>query len=140
MDEFLKRENRFIVVGATANQEKWGNRVLRRLHDLGFWVVGLNPKYKEIEGLWCFSDLEIAKEAVMGDGWPGTSGGEIVVVTVVPPEAVEAVLMACSEQGIKRVWMQPGSESEVAVALAKKLKIATVQACIVVDGLGEKWE
>lgn len=139
MEEFLRKTNRFIVVGATIDKNKWGNKVLRRLHELGFWVVGVNPKYREVEGLWCFSDLKTAKEAVVADGFAQSESGEIVVVTVVPPKVTEEILLACSELSLGKVWMQPGSESDSAVLLAKKLGIETVQACIVVDGLGEKW-
>lgn len=140
MEKFLRKTNRFIVVGATIDKNKWGNRVLKRLHELGYWVVGVNPKYKEVEGLWCFSDIKTAKEAVMADGFVENENSSLVVVTVVPPEVTENVLVECTKLSITKVWMQPGSESHLAIDAAKSLGIETVQACIVVDGLKEKWD
>ena len=40
-------------------------------------------------------------------------------MTVVPPEKTLQVIEDCVEVGITRIWMQPGSESDEAIALAK---------------------
>lgn len=117
------------VVGATQNKDKWGYKVLMRLKELGFEkVVGVNPKYDEIEGVVCVGSLDLV------DPVPD------MVVTVVPPEVSEQVVDKCIELVIGAVWMQPGSESEAAVEKAAQAGLEVASgACIVVDGLGEGW-
>lgn len=135
MQDFLDKSNLFVVVGATKNREKYGYRTLMRLKQLGLRVVGVNPKYREIEGVKCVGSLE---EVVKGKS-DLSDLGQLVVITVVPPEVTKKVVGECGRLGLDKIWMQPGSESEVAVERAKELGIKTVQACIVVDGLGESW-
>ena len=43
-----------------------------------------------------------------------------MVMTVVPPKVTEQVVDACHKLGIKTIWMQPGSESDAAIAKAKE--------------------
>jgi predicted CoA-binding protein len=124
------------VVGATTDKSKWGYKVLKRLGELGFRVVGVNPKYREIEGIRCYGDLE---EMGIDLGLVG-SYGDVLAVTVVPPEVTEKVVEKCIDLGVRMIWMQPGSESEAAVNRAKQAGMEVMSgACIVVDGLGEGW-
>ena len=59
-----------------------------------------------------------------------------VVITVVPPKVTEKVVETCRELGIRRVWMQPGSESLDAIKSCKRNRIECMHdACFVVDGL-----
>jgi hypothetical protein len=43
-----------------------------------------------------------------------------VVDIVVPPKATEEVVKTCKKLGIKKVWMQPGSESQAAIDYCRK--------------------
>jgi len=55
------------------------------------------------------------------------------VVFVVPPAATEEVLKEVNKLGIKNVWMQPGAESEKAIAYCKENNIDCVNDdCIMV--------
>ncbi|MEM4888996.1 MAG: CoA-binding protein, partial [Thermosphaera sp.] len=57
-----------------------------------------------------------------------------VVVTVVPPQVTELVVEECKELGVRKIWMQPGSESEKAVEYCEKNNIAVVHgACIMIE-------
>jgi predicted CoA-binding protein len=90
--------------------------------------VGVNPKYGEVAGVACFPDLA------------STEPKPDVVVTIVPPVVTEDVMRVCHELGIERVWMQPGSESEVAIRFCEDNGVAVVHhKCIVVDGLGQSF-
>ena len=54
-----------------------------------------------------------------------------VVNTVVPPFVTEQIVKECKELGIDKVWMQPGSESEKAIAFCKENGIDVIyENCI----------
>ena len=130
----IDKDELIVVVGATQNKDKYGYRVLMRLNELGFRVVGVNPKYEEIEGVKCFASITNAKLQMTNDN------RDLLIVTVVPPVVTEQVVEECGRLGVKKMWMQVGSSSEKAVERAKELGIEVLGTnCIVVDGLGESW-
>eukprot|EP01114_Cavostelium_apophysatum_P001279 TRINITY_DN11082_c0_g1_i2.p1 TRINITY_DN11082_c0_g1~~TRINITY_DN11082_c0_g1_i2.p1 ORF type:complete len:138 (+),score=15.96 TRINITY_DN11082_c0_g1_i2:55-468(+) len=95
------------VVGVSNDNSKFGNKIYKDLKGAGYNVFGVNPKggligsdtlyptLKSLEGKVKFSDL--------------------VVDLVVPPKVTEEVVKSCKDLGIKSVWMQPGSESPMAI-------------------------
>jgi predicted CoA-binding protein len=125
--KFLKKGNAIAVVGASANTVKWGYRIYRTLKGTFPRVYAVNPKYNEIMGDRCYTELKSLPER------------PDVVITVVPPEITKKVVEACRELGIRRVWMQPGSESPDAIEFCRKNRMECVHhACFVVDGLKKK--
>ena len=56
INKFLEGK-RFAVVGASANREKYGNKVLRVYQQNKLDVVPVNPAGGEIEGLTAYADL-----------------------------------------------------------------------------------
>lgn len=99
---------RFAVVGASANREKYGNKVLRAYQQNKLDVVPVNPAGGEIEGLTTYPDLPSVRGPVNG----------ISIVT--PPEVTEEVVAQALSLGINNIWMQPGAESDAAVSLGKE--------------------
>lgn len=99
---------RFAVVGASADREKYGNKVLRVYQQNKLDVVPINPKADEVEGLKAYPDLASV---------PGTIDG-ISIIT--PPMVTEHVVAEAGSRGIKNIWMQPGAESAAAIAAAEK--------------------
>lgn len=110
--EFISQK-KFAVIGATDNPEKYGNRIVKNLKSRGYEVYPVNPKLKELEGLSCYPGL--ADIPVKVD----------VVDFVVPPAVTEEILKQCKTLGLHRIWLQPGSESETAIAFctANHLKV-----------------
>ncbi|MHC4127525.1 MAG: CoA-binding protein [Planctomycetota bacterium] len=102
------------VVGASTDRTKYGNRVLRAYLQAGRPVHPVNPKAAEVEGLKAFPDLRSLPEAVHG----------ISVIT--PPAVTEKVVEVAAELGIRHVWMQPGAESDTAVARAEQAGINVI--------------
>lgn len=107
-EDFLNKNNKIAIVGVSASPEKWGNKVYSLLKQDGYEVVPVNPKHQEINGDKAYSTL--AKVDPKPD----------LVITVVKPEVTKQVVLNCAELEIKKIWMQPGSESDEAIALAKE--------------------
>ena len=76
INKFLEGQ-RFAVVGASANREKYGNKVLRVYQQNKLDVVPVNPSGGEIEGLTAYADLASV---------PGTIDG---VSIITPPKVTE---------------------------------------------------
>ena len=120
--EFLDKKNVFAVVGASRNPEKYGHQVYKDLRNAGYRVYPVNPNTNEILGDNCYPSLQALP--VKPD----------VVDLVVPPKVTEQVVKTCKRLGIKKVWMQPGSESEPAISFCKENGIDVVHGvCVMVE-------
>jgi uncharacterized protein len=113
VDEFLSGGS-WAVVGVSRERRKFGNTVFRELKRRGRQVFPINKNAKEIEGEPCYTRLADLPEGVDR------------VVIVVPPEQTEMVVRDVAEAGIKRVWMQQGSESDAAVAFCRSQGMTVV--------------
>jgi len=129
LEKFLNRENKIAVIGASNNPKKWGYRICKSLKSAGFNVYPINPKYTKIGGDRCYPNLRSVSRSEKVD----------VVITVVPPSVTEHIVKQCKDLGIRRIWMQPGSESEKAISMCKINGIDVIyNVCFVVDGLKQK--
>jgi len=125
---FLKKENTIAFIGATTQKEKWGYKKYKKIKDAGFTVYPVNPKYDEVDGDRCFSDLK----SLITD----LQEKPDFALTIVPPKVTEKTVQQCKIFGIDKIWMQPGSESEKAIKFCKENEILVVHGiCIVVDAL-----
>jgi len=120
--EFLNKKNVFAVVGASRDPEKYGHQVYRDLRTAGYEVYPVNPRAERVLGDRCYANLrELPKRPD-------------VVDFVVPPKVTEEILRTCLELGIRRVWLQPGSESEKAIKLCEDKGIEVVHGvCVMVQ-------
>ncbi len=122
VEAFLDEHNVFAVVGVSRNPQKYGHQVYKDLKSAGYKVYPVNPNAQEVLGNKCYPCLEELPER------------PDVVVTVVPPQVTEQVVKTCKELEIKRVWMQPGSESEEAIRFCKENGLEVVyDKCIMVE-------
>jgi uncharacterized protein len=125
MEELIKEfmgQKRFAVVGATDNPEKYGNKIVKNLRGRGYEVYPVNPKLEAVEGLKCYAS--IAEIPVRVD----------VVDFVVPPKATEEILKQCKNLGLDRIWLQPGSESETAIAFCQDNNLKVVHSvCVMLN-------
>lgn len=118
--DFVNRR-RWAVVGASQDRSKFGNRVFRNLRDAGYQVYAVNPKGGEVEGVEAYRALDDLPESPE------------VIDLVVPPAVTEQVVKEAARLGISRVWMQPGAESEEAIAYCASHGIHVVHgACAMV--------
>lgn len=114
----MNKKQLIAIVGVSHDLEKYGSRIFRDLVQSGYRVVGVNPKGGEVAGQKLFKNLD------------EISPKPDLVITVVPPAITEKVVEQCQKLGISQMWMQPGSESERAIELAKNAGITlTANAC-----------
>ena len=121
LNDFLRKQNVFAVVGVSRNPAKYGHQVYKDLKEAGYVVYAVNPNIDEVLGDRCYHSLSELPE--MPD----------VVDTVVPPSVTEKTVEECREIGIEKVWMQPGSESEHAIRFCEENGIKVVHdVCVMV--------
>lgn len=117
MEELIREfvdQRIWAVVGASADRSKYGNRLFRDLRQGGYTVYPVNPKGGEIEGVRAYPSLADLPQRAQ------------VVDIVVPPKVTEEIVHQCAELGLNRVWMQPGAESEEAIAFCHRHHIKVV--------------
>jgi predicted CoA-binding protein len=120
ISDFVGRRT-WAVVGASQDRQKYGNRVYRSLRDSGYVVYPVNPAVDEVEGDRAYSSLADLPESPE------------VIDLVVPPVVSEQIVKEAEPLGLTRVWMQPGAESEAAIAFCKEHGIEVVyDACAMV--------
>lgn len=120
--EYLNQDNVFAVVGASRDPDKYGHRVYQDLKEAGYQVFPVNPQADRILGDKCYSRLE--ELPVKPD----------VVDIVVPPAVTDKIVRQCRQLDISRVWMQPGSESEAAIAYCQQQGIKVLHdVCVMVQ-------
>jgi len=111
------------IIGASANQEKFGNKAVRAFVQQGWTVYPVNPKEATIEGLKAFKAVREIP-------------GEVDEASIyLAPHLVPAVLQELASKKIMRVWLNPGTESDTAVERAEELGIEAVVGCSIV-GVG----
>jgi predicted CoA-binding protein len=119
---FLDETNTIAVVGASRNPEKYGHQVYADLKAAGYTVFPVNPNCDHILGDACYPDLEHLP--VIPD----------VVNLVVPPNVAEEIVKTCHTLGVRKVWMQPGAESETAIQYCEENGIDVIHSlCVMIQ-------
>lgn len=119
--EFIA-QRRFAVIGATDEPKKYGNQVFKNLRNRGYEVYPVNPRLNELDGIKCY--LSLTDIPVKVD----------VVDFVVPPKVTEQILKECKFLGLRRIWLQPGSESEAAIAFCRDNNLKVVYGvCVMLN-------
>jgi len=135
MDDAVEREqliadflNRRVwaVVGVSCDPNKFGTRVFRSLRQAGYIVYPVNPNEQQVDGVQVYPTLADLPECPE------------VVDIVVPPPVTERIVRQMYTLDLKRVWMQPGAESEEAIEYCHEHGIAVVyDACAMI--LRREW-
>ncbi|MBI5542826.1 MAG: CoA-binding protein [Deltaproteobacteria bacterium] len=126
--EFVELKKIAVVGVSKTRPRAFGNYALKALRARGYQVFPVNAHADEVDGERCFRRLEDLPEPVEA------------VLSVVKPEQSVKIVEDCARLGIKRVWMQQGSESADAVKLCRDKGITEVHgACALMylrpDGL-----
>jgi predicted CoA-binding protein len=112
------------VIGASSDPRKFGNRAVHAFRRQGYTVIPINPAEATIEGLKAYASvLDVP--------------GDIDMATFyVPPEIGQKVIAEVARKRIPEVWLNPGSESEELIGMARALKVEPILACSIL-GIGE---
>jgi uncharacterized protein len=123
MDLFSK-QNVIAVLGFSRDRTKYGYRIYMTLNGLGYEVFPVNPNAEEVNGIKVYPNIgSLPKKAN-------------VAIMVTKPEVTEKVIGEIIDNGIRMVWMQPGSESQKAIERCKEKGIECIsKSCFIVDGL-----
>ncbi|MCA9377142.1 CoA-binding protein [Candidatus Nomurabacteria bacterium] len=115
----ISKKLTYAIVGASNDVSKYGYKVLKNLKDSGFHVIPVNLKEDKI------LDLPVSHSLSEIEPKPD------VVVTVVPPTVTMDIVKQVVDLGIGSVWMQPGSESDEAIAYCEENGVSVISgACI----------
>jgi predicted CoA-binding protein len=112
----------FGVVGASPRRHKYGNKVLRCYQQNGRRAIPVNPREQVIEGAVCVATVLDLPDEVQS----------ISVIT--PPAVTERIVEDAIRKGIRHVWMQPGAESDRAVAACEAAGVDVIAdgSCVLV--------
>ena len=110
-----------VIVGASADRRKYGNKAVRAFRDGGWTVYPVNPKEVSIEGLQCYPTLR------------DVPGPVDRVSLYVPPSVGKTLLDDIAALHPKEVFLNPGSEDEELVRQAESRGLNVIQACSIVN-------
>ena len=113
IDAFVS-EPALAIVGVSRWGKGFGNAAMRELQSKGYRVYAIHPLAEDIKtGTFYrrFSDLPEHVNAAL---------------LVIPPEQVIDVAMEAAAAGVRRIWLQQGAESPVAVARCRELGLDVV--------------
>ncbi len=110
-----------VIVGASPKRERYSNKAIRAYLSKGWKVFAVNPKYagREIEGVKCHSSVRELPET------PEYAG------LYVRPEIGEKIIRELAERGVKKVYVNPGTESPRILELGKELGLELILACAI---------
>jgi len=106
VEQFLAQRS-LGLVGVSRGGKKFGNTVLRELTKRGYRVSMVHPQAAEIDGVRCVPSVSELPDEVGG------------LVLVTPPEQTEKLVREAAAAGVRRIWMQQGAESGVAIELCR---------------------
>jgi predicted CoA-binding protein len=117
---------RVLIIGASSNQSKYGNKSVRAHLRRGHTVLPVNPNEEEVEGLRTYPTVADAP-------------GPIDRASFYVPPAVGATIMAqlAARGDVREVWLNPGAESQEVIEAARKAGFEPILACSII-AIGER--
>jgi predicted CoA-binding protein len=116
---------RVLVIGASNDRAKYGNKAVRAHVRRGHTVLPVNPNEPVIEGLAAYPDVVLA---------PGPIDRALFYV---PPRIGLEVIGPLAGRGdVREVWLNPGAESPALIAEAKRQGFQPILACAIM-AIGE---
>ena len=113
---------RVMVVGASADRGKYGNKAVRAFVAQGFEVFAVTPRGAEARG---------SIEGVPTVGRIADVPGPVdrAAMYLPPPRMLAALDEIAARGDVAEVWLNPGTDSPEVVAHAKSLGLVTIRAC-----------
>ena len=98
------------VIGASSDPRKFGNRAVRAFRRQGYTVIPINPNETQVEGLKTYASVLDVPDAID------------MATFYVPPDVGRKSCKKWPRRQIPEVWLNPGSESDELVRLARSLE------------------
>ena len=124
IQEFVSSK-RIAVAGVSRSEQKMGTGLHKELKLRGYEVFGVNPHLETIDGEKCYPSLA------------ALAGKADAAVICVPPQQAALVLRDAAAAGIKKVWLQQGSQSLETTKVAKEVGITPVEGKCILMYAGE---
>jgi predicted CoA-binding protein len=134
ISELLRTSRRIAVIGASSRRSRPSNEILQYLVAVGYDVVPVHPREREVEGLPCYPTL--------GDAVEATGPVDIVDVFRRAEDCADHAREAVAV-GARCLWLQLGIVSADAARIATAGGIEVVMdRCIMVDHrrLAPSWQ
>jgi len=123
VNDFLSQQ-KFAVVGSFRNKDKYAYKIMQNLAAKGYEVYPVNPNMSMVDGKVCYKSIsDIPFDIDVAD-------------IVTSPAATEKILEECLKKDIRRVWLQPGAESEKAIKFCRENDIKVLHTiCVMTESL-----
>lgn len=108
------------IVGASTDRARFANKALRIYRELGARVFPIHPTEAKIEGIEAFRSLRDLPAPVE------------LVLLYVRPEIGLVVLEDAAASGSRRVFLNPGTESDAIDAAIARLGLEARSGCAIV--------
>ena len=116
----MSSQSSLAIIGASTNRSKYSNKAAHAYLQSGYAVYPVNPRAAAVEGQKCYpSVLDI----------PVTPGeASFYVPSAIGLQLIEEV----AAKGIRKVWLNPGAESDELIEKARSLGIEPITACSII--------
>lgn len=111
-------EKSVAIVGASRDRTKFGNKAVRAFLEKGYRVFPVHPSEKEIEGQPAHRSVLDIPEAV-----------EIASFYVPPSIGLKVIEEVAQKEGMRVVYLNPGSESEELIRKGRALGLEIRDIC-----------
>ena len=118
VQEFVSQKT-IAMAGLSRDANAFSANIRKELQSKGYRILAVNPNASSIGGETCYPSLSALPEKV----------GGVLVVTA--PSQSEKVVREAAAQGISRVWLQQGAQSDAAIAACAEHGLSAVSGkCI----------
>ena len=118
VQEFVSQKT-IAMAGLSRDANAFSANIRKELQSKGYRILAVNPTASSIGGETCYPSLSALPEKV---------GGVLVVTS---PSQSEKVVREAAGQGIGRVWLQQGAQSDAAIAACAEHGLSAVSGkCI----------
>ncbi len=118
VEDFLNQK-RIAIVGVSHNKRKFGNSIYSELKKKGYEIFPVNPQMNEIDGDKCYPSISSLPEEL-----------DSLIISVAPDKTMSVVEEA-KNAGMRKIWIQRGSQSLEAVKFCRENNIDVISGeCI----------
>lgn len=110
-----------VVVGASPDRRKFGNKSLRAHQQCGWHAVAVNPSAADVEGTKAFASIKDVPEPIDR------------VTMYVPPSVGITLLEDIADKKPAEFWLNPGTESRELIQKAKELGLDPILGCSIIE-------